>query len=128
MAASLPDVRGVDRTIELMARERELAVALRDYEFSGTPGLRETACLALCACVDAMRALNWPPQSVVVSIKQIARRAGFGSLCLTSRAWNPAESDFRLDGFVSCAIARYFWLSPTTLHHPPIWTPVSLVC
>jgi hypothetical protein len=128
MAASVPHMQNADRTIELVALEQELTLALRDYEVFGTPGLHETVLLALCACVDAMRALSWAPESVVVAIKRIARRAGFGSLCLTSARWNPVERDFRLDGFVTCAIARYFQLSPTTLHHPPIWTPVSLVC
>ena len=128
MAASLPDVLDVDRTTELVDRERELAVAFRDYEFSGTPGLYETACAAVCACVDAMRAADWSPEAVVVSIKQIARRAGFGSPFTVRRHWEPSERDLRLDAFVTCAIRRYFRLGATTFYVPRIWIPVSLVC
>jgi hypothetical protein len=128
MAASLPDMRYVDRRTELVARERELAAALRAYEFSGTPGLHETACVAVCACVDAMRAAAWSPEAVVVSIKQIARRAGFGSPFTVLRQGGPGERDLRLEGLVTCAIRRYFCLGATTFYVAPVWMPVALVC
>lgn len=119
----MPDV---DRTMRLASLEHELTVALRDYHFSGTPGDHDTVCLAICACVDAMRALEWTPESVVVSVKRIARTSGFGSPSNTTRRWNLTEYDLRVDDFVSRAIRRYFCLSATSFNELPFRPPVSL--
>jgi len=117
----------VDRTLQLAALECELSAALRDYEYFGTPALHETVCLTICALVDVMRALGLAPESVVITIKRIARRAGFGGPSTSGLRWNIADYDVRLEGFVSHAIRRYFHLSATS-YLPLTQTPIALVC
>jgi hypothetical protein len=117
----------VESTMQLVLLERELSVALRDYEFSGTPGSHETVCLALCGCVDAMRAMGCAPESVVVAIKRIARHSGFdSSYGIGARC--TADHDRCVEGFVSYAIRRFFHLSATSFARPIVRVaPISLV-
>jgi hypothetical protein len=121
------DMRHVESMMKLALCERELSAALRDYEFSGAPGAHETVCLAICGCVDIMRAMGWAPERVVVAIKRIARHSGFDSSHGTG-ARRTADHDRCVEGFVSHAIRRYFHLSATSLAGPIVRVaPISLV-
>jgi hypothetical protein len=120
----MPDV---ESTSEFVPLERELSIALREYEFSGTPGSYETVCLAICGCVDAMRAMGLAPENVVVAIKRIARHSGFDSSSGRG-ARCTADHDRCVEGFVSYAIRRYFHLSATSFAAPIVPpAPISLV-
>ena len=116
-----------DRTTRLVALSGELMVALREYDFSGRVGLCETARGALDAYVDAMRASDYSPESLVIMVKHIARQAGFGPALNLSVRESLRDRDQRLEGFVSYAIHRYFRLGATTMYVAPI-RPAPLVC
>jgi hypothetical protein len=121
------DMPHVELAMQLVLLERELSVALRDYEFSGTPGSHEAVCQAICGCVDAMRAAGRAPESVVVAIKRIARHSGFDS-SYGIGARRTADRDRCVEGFVSYAIRRYFHLSATSFTAPIVRVdPISLV-
>lgn len=73
-------------------------------------GMKESALRAqVVAVVDELRALGWPPERIVIAVKQIAADAGLRpSPHFPNEAGTPTDQDNLLFRIVSWCITRYY--------------------
>jgi hypothetical protein len=74
-------------------------------------GLREQ----VCAVVDDLKALGWPPERVLIGVKEIAADAGIRPSPMFSRASHPlANGDMVLARIIRWTIDRYYTTDPSS--------------
>lgn len=74
-----------------------------------TPAAREQLYGRVCDCVDGMRALDWPPERVIVTVKRIANDAGLltSSRTLLTQARLTGTHELLVE-MVGWCIRRYY--------------------
>lgn len=101
-----------DTTAQLETLEAEAVAALDAFCRSATHESRVRTTQAIDAYVDTMRDANFPPEQVVISVKEVVRRSGVRRLNLTERTALRGEG-LATDQFVSAAIRRFFQTRPS---------------
>jgi len=73
-------------------------------------GMKESALRAqVVAVVDELRALGWPPERIVIAVKEIAVEAGLRpSPHFPNVSTSPTDQDDLLSRIVSWCITRYY--------------------
>lgn len=88
---------------------KELRQQLGALDFPPSPARKRKVRRHVCDFVDQQKALGWPPERVIVALKQIAQEAGFRSsdrVALVD-AQIAARDEF-LAEMVSWCIERYY--------------------
>ncbi len=100
----------LDAGENVLERERELRERLANLNALRSDPARAALRDAITQYVDRARILGWPPERVIVSIKQIARESGVRPADRVMGATaNLNAMDELLVAIVHWCIERYYW-------------------
>jgi hypothetical protein len=101
-------------------------VALR-ADLAHRPSVSNPALLGeVSAVVDHLKAAGWPPERVIIAVKQIAEHAGLRpSRALLSASKPLSRDDEVLVQVVQWSIERYYSLGTSAPSHTPLRTGVE---
>ena len=82
--------------------------ALAAVEFPVSPPLLDELRKRVCEYVDSLKSRDWPPERVIVAVKQIAHEAGFHPSPLVQTEALMSARDELLVAMVGWCIERYY--------------------
>lgn len=88
--------------------EATIIVALMAFREQATERSRTVVRDSIEIYVDAMRDAELLPETVVITIKRVARRAGLAEPAEPTVSLTLQDQDREAEEFVTCAIERYF--------------------